>query len=302
MERHSSICSFCGKSEEQAGRLTFSRVLNQQTAICIDCARNAVPDGNETTEASQSQNLSQLSVSASDTLASIIKGALGAVPFVGSLIAEFAGNVIPNQRLDRVVKFATILEQRLNETEKLAFRANLTNENFTDLIEESLKQATKAASDERLKFIASVIANGLSQAQIDLLEPKTFLKILGELSDTEIIWLCSYSRQHRHSREFEDKHKDILSDAGRFYGAPKHLQNRQVLLDNYDAHLLNLGLLAKRISTEKKHIGFELPQIELPEFDRFNRDFKFETNISKLGEMFLAHIGIISTPDNQGQG
>ena len=38
-----------------------------------------------------------------DYVASAAKSALGAVPFAGSLLSEIAGNIIPNQRIDRIV-------------------------------------------------------------------------------------------------------------------------------------------------------------------------------------------------------
>ena len=41
-----------------------------------------------------------------DYVASAAKAALSAVPFAGSLFAELAGTVIPNQRIDRIIKFA----------------------------------------------------------------------------------------------------------------------------------------------------------------------------------------------------
>ena len=40
-----------------------------------------------------------------DYVVSASKAALGAVPFAGSLLAELAGAVIANQRVDRLVSF-----------------------------------------------------------------------------------------------------------------------------------------------------------------------------------------------------
>lgn len=57
-----------------------------------------------------------------DYVTTAAKGALGAVPFVGSLLAELAGNVIPNQRIDRITKFAVLLESRLSELEQATCR------------------------------------------------------------------------------------------------------------------------------------------------------------------------------------
>ena len=82
------------------------------------------------------QSKGSLAPSISDYVASAAKAALGAVPFGGSLLAEIAGSVIPNQRIDRLVRFASELENRLNTVDKAAVRAHLTDENFTDLVEE----------------------------------------------------------------------------------------------------------------------------------------------------------------------
>lgn len=47
-----------------------------------------------------------------DYVALAVRGALGAVPFAGSLLAELAGSVIPNQRIERIAKFAGALDRR----------------------------------------------------------------------------------------------------------------------------------------------------------------------------------------------
>ena len=39
-----------------------------------------------------------------DIITSLAKGTVGAVPFVGSLVAEIVGNIIPNQRVDRIMR------------------------------------------------------------------------------------------------------------------------------------------------------------------------------------------------------
>jgi hypothetical protein len=53
---------------------------------------------------------------------------LGSVPFVGSLLAEVAGNVLPNQRIDRITKFAEALERRLANLEHEFIQTQLTDE------------------------------------------------------------------------------------------------------------------------------------------------------------------------------
>lgn len=67
-----------------------------------------------------------------DLVTSVVKGAIGAVPIAGPLLAEIAGTLIPNQRVDRLAKYAETLGERLASIEETTLRALLTNENFTD--------------------------------------------------------------------------------------------------------------------------------------------------------------------------
>src|SRR5947209_4007790 len=90
-----------------------------------------------------------LSANKSDYVVTAAKAALGAVPFAGSLLAELAGIVIPNQRVERIVKFARELDVRVSGLEQTYIRTQLNNENFTDLMEEGLRQAARSTSDER---------------------------------------------------------------------------------------------------------------------------------------------------------
>src|SRR5690606_28838317 len=98
----------------------------------------------------------------------------------------------PNQRINRVVSFATHLQKRIADLEQDRVRAHLTDENFTDLVEEALRQAARATTDERRQHIASVVAAGLTTEDVSFIESKHLLRILGETNDLEIIWLRSH--------------------------------------------------------------------------------------------------------------
>src|SRR5450756_1960269 len=89
-----------------------------------------------------------------DYVASTAKAFLGAVPFVGSLLVELAGTIVPNQRIDRIADFAGELEARLSVLEQDFVRAQLSDPQFTDLMEEGLNQAARAVSAERRAQIA----------------------------------------------------------------------------------------------------------------------------------------------------
>jgi len=74
-----------------------------------------------------------------DYVASAAKALLGAAPFAGSLLAEIAGTIIPNQRIDRLARFAVILEEKLAQLDREFVRAQLTDENFTNIMEDSIR-------------------------------------------------------------------------------------------------------------------------------------------------------------------
>ena len=46
------------------------------------------------------------------------KGLVGAIPFVGPLVAEIVGAVIPNQRIERIESLLKILESKITDEDK----------------------------------------------------------------------------------------------------------------------------------------------------------------------------------------
>ena len=53
-----------------------------------------------------------------DLAVSLTKGALGAIPFVGGLVAEAVGTLIPNQRVERIADLLASLESMVSEMEQ----------------------------------------------------------------------------------------------------------------------------------------------------------------------------------------
>jgi len=186
----------------------------------------------------------QLSPQVVDYVASAVKGIVGAAPFAGSLLAEIAGTIIPNQRIDRIAAFASVLELRLSNLELSEVRAQLDNKYFTDLIEEGIRQASRSLSDERREYIASLIANSLSLDEIEYIEAKHLMKLLGELNDIEIIWLRSFvTPKPENDNEFREKHSEILTRVrARMKDSPS-VFDKETLQNSYFHHLLRLGLL-----------------------------------------------------------
>lgn len=204
-----------------------------------------------------------LALQTADYVASAAKAALGTVPFAGSLLVELAGIVIPNQRIDRIVKYAEALEARLSKVEREFIQDQLKDESFTDLMEEGLRQAARSLSDERRQYIASLICNSLSSTEIEYRESKHLLEILEEVNDIELIWLRFYLHTTMGGdTEFRDKHKDILKPITRVMSATQSVRDKATLQDSYKEHLVRLGLLEK---VDKKYSLASLGRLLLRE-------------------------------------
>ena len=220
-----------------------------------------------------------------DYVVSAAKAALGVVPFVGSLLTELAGTLIPNQRIDRLTKFAETLGVKLESIEQDFVRTQLHNENFTDLVEEGLRQAARSLTDERREYIASIIASSLSSEDIEYLESKHLLRILGEINDVEVIWLRSYLNPIMGGdREYREKHQDILKPVRAHLGATQAIHDKNTFQEDYKEHLSRLGLLSPKYQTDLK--------THLPEFDSSSGRMKIRSyELTSLGRLLLRHLG-----------
>jgi hypothetical protein len=181
------------------------------------------------------------------------------VPSIGPPLAELVGTVMPNQRIERIAKFVEILARRLEELKQDSMRSQITNENCADLMEEGLRQAARSLSDERREYIASLIANGVNSENIEYMESRHLLRILGELNDIEILWLRYYLDPHMvGDHEFREKHNKVLEPVMAPHGSPPSLFDKEALQISYKEHLANLGLLERKYEMDSSAFGTTL--------------------------------------------
>lgn len=133
----------------------------------------------------------ELGARPADYLASILRGGAGVIPFVGSALAELLGIVIPNQRLDRAERYIQLLAEELSA---IASRAPLSeeviaSEGSANLVEEGMAHALRATSDDRLRYIAKIVAEGLGTAELEAVLRIRLLRLLSELDDGELLLL-----------------------------------------------------------------------------------------------------------------
>jgi len=215
------------------------------------------------------------------------KAMLGAIPFAGSLLAEIAGSIIPKQRVDRIADFTAKLEQRIQNLEKDSVAEALNDEEFTDLAEEALRQASRSTTPERREYLAALLSSSLSPDAITYAETKHLMRILGELTDVEVIWLRSYlDPTIGGDQEFRRLHSSVLNPISAHMGSPESEVDAEALQGSYRDHLIRLGLVSAQIRKDSDGS---------PEFDHFSGNFKISYHqTSRLGRLLLKQIGFVS--------
>ena len=184
-----------------------------------------------------------------DITVSTIKSIVGIAPFIGPALQEAFDIFIPNQRLDRLAKFATELDNKLSGITEEQINIKMKQESFIDLLEEATIQSTRALSSERINYITSITKEALTKQEISDIENKHLLNLLKELNDIEIIWLRFYLVPTIGGDvDFRKKHKDILEQIYPTLGCEQKELDKSAIQDSYKQHLATLGLLNNNIS------------------------------------------------------
>ena len=226
-----------------------------------------------------------MSTKGNDIATIIGKGLLGAIPFIGPLAAEIVGAVIPNQRIDRIESLLKLLESKIPEEDRRKVEERVISPESVDLIEDSFIQASRALSEERKEYIASLLKNSLTDDDLKHIEYKRLLSILGELNDLEVLILKSqtlHRGQPEHS-EFWEAHEGALTPPLAHMGSTQEEIDKHTIYQTHKLHLANLGLFKARFKKLKRG--------EFPEFDDKTGMVKAQGyDITGLGRLLLRSI------------
>ncbi len=223
-----------------------------------------------------------------DHLVALLRGAANAVPFVGGLLGELFTSTIPGQRHDRIAKYILELGARIDRMDQAQAKLALAEPDKISLIETGGYQAARATSDTRIGQIVNVVANGLSQTDVDVIRRNRLLALLGEIDDDEIAILSAYGLSQG---TFGHEAWELIK-----IPPPATLGSDQATLDQNTlyklgkAHLIRLDLLTRNFSRPKKG--------ELPEFDTETGMMKSRVSISSLGRLLLREIGVLNSERN----
>ncbi len=223
-----------------------------------------------------------------DTLTGYVKGGIGAIPIAGPILAEMIGSLIPGQRMDRISDFLKVLDRKLGEMGEdiNTLKSKMTDEGFLDLFSEASWQSTKATSNERKEYLASILINGLDDDNLDEIQKNIFLNIMNELNDIEVLILYSHTDEARYDDEFNKKHEELLMSHTEELGLSSELIDQSILFDTYRDKLVRFNLLQRNFKKPRKG--------ELPEFDEETGMIKaIGHTITPLGRLLLRYIDLL---------
>ncbi|QHJ11051.1 hypothetical protein FX988_01273 [Paraglaciecola mesophila] len=187
------------------------------------------------------------------------KGLVGAIPIVGPLIAEIVGELIANQRLERIESLLTLIESKIASLDTEGLLENLRSEENIDLFEDACHGAARALTQERREYIASLFVNTTTNDQLDYVEAKRLFSLLSELNDAELIILKHQSlrRVGDEWHVFKEQHKNVLMK-NEIYALPKQERiDKEAIYASHFSHLVASGLLKHNFQRVKG-----LPEID----------------------------------------
>jgi hypothetical protein len=192
--------------------------------------------------------------------AAFLKSLAGYAPFVGPILGEAIGFTIPSKKVERLYIFAQVFEDRLQYVEEDVARLKMQTEEFTDLLEDGLIQASRAMTDERRGYIASLLKNSITHDELSHVEKKKLLALLGEINDAEVIVLKLHSLSSQDDKSaFAKRHESVLAPIPRPFGVSQEILDKGAFQDSYRSKLMEVGLLTPVYKQQEKG--------KMPEFD-----------------------------------
>lgn len=188
--------------------------------------------------------IKNLNENKTDKLVKTINATFGEIPIIGGALVELLSSVIPNQRIDRMVEFIKILNEKLTSQEQELLKSQILDENFNGLLQDVIDSTIKTIGKERKNHFAKIVQSGLTSNKEELIELRLITRILKEINDIEMIILKYHSiRTSNESSIFLQKNRNILESERLFVGASKEQEKQHFMYKGYLYHLVSLGLL-----------------------------------------------------------
>lgn len=221
------------------------------------------------------------------------KVATSFIPILGSAIGEILGQLIPAQRVDRIVDFIQRLDKKVDHLETEVKEQRVKRD--VDLIESALWHVTRSPTEERRERIACLVADSLNSSEVDAIADKKLLDLLSELNDTELLILHSFAVRHGPEAEaFHVRHQHVLFVRSAHLGSSSTEVDQETVQRSYREHLVRLKLLQPTFRRPQRN--------QLPEFDEKTGMMKASGHeITWLGRMVLGASGLSDDLRSQQQ-
>lgn len=223
--------------------------------------------------------------SSTDPAKALLKGALSGIPLIGGIVSEIVGQMIPDQRIDRLEDFVRKLSEQLDRLGTPHLEGRMKEPENIDLFEDGALASARALSDQKREHVARLVAFGISGDEQAKLESKRLLQIVSVLDDDQIIRLTSYLTRHQRDAEFHNTHENVLAPVAAHFGSTREEHDRSLLRDLAREELIRLGLLRERFKAAAKG--------QIPVFDDKTGRIKASSrDLSPLGRLLLRRLGI----------
>jgi len=209
-------------------------------------------------------------------------------PGVGSIFGELITVILPANREERLVQFASNLHrevQRLDRSLENVF-ASLSAEQIA-LLEDGMRDSARAAQSARIERIAYVVAEGF-EGDSAAVRQREVLDMLGRLSDLDLITLARFFNWRG-----EDDFREPVLTTGTWNAMSDDekapiLEERR-LRELSLSKLLALGLLDQKYNASSLGYGSDEIKVE-----------SGELRLTALGHFFAEQLGIwpskVATP------
>lgn len=246
-------------------------------------------------------SLPSLGANRQDRIASTLKAALAITPIVGPSLCEIINELIPGQRIERIEKYLQLLSTELeyrtccgtNDNLVDLLRKQLKHEHSIDLVEEGAYLSSRALTDERIKYITQCVANGIEADELEKINHKRILNIIGQLDDYEILLLDAFDSP------YIDKFSN-LRPGPQVVGASPDVIKQYAMYEAAVAKLERLSLVKFNQRTKNIEIpsdrGAAYDTIKVPDVDSFGKPAGYRV-ITTLGRLVLTDIGLAVSTD-----
>ncbi|WP_029582375.1 hypothetical protein [Bradyrhizobium sp. URHD0069] len=233
----------------------------------------------------ETRGIPSLGAGGGDRTAAVIRSVISNIPIVGQALAEVITEIVPNQRIERVEKYLLYLSEEIDSLRIANVDAAMKKPENVDLIEDGAYQAVRALSDERKRYLARAVAQGIRSDEKDKLNEKRVLVLIGDLDDGDLLLLDAFASRNKGREKF-----------AKLRPAQPTINNQDPLVrERWGLYQASIDRLT-RLSLLNKHVDLD-SKTKLPSFDTFTGEPKGNLEVTALGRLVLNRAGL-TDPNN----